>query len=259
MAEGVNKRSGSWERSYMVELDRISKRHLGFFAANELEYYNRLIGDVTMRLRAFPDEMLAMRGPHEKLWNALAYTNQNLRKLKRTKVSSWSDVLQNVAGLFPIEDDQLQLDDRKLLIFDVLADGGKIHPHMRRNLAAELIKTAITQADILLQSQKSTSGQMRSAIQMLLPAAPNEKRHIQLSRDLITMRWNKDARQTEITLPYTDRPLIVSDYDITDEKFNLMVIRPLQGPEGQWQIVLYNTPSRYMLELRDPVAHLRRE
>jgi hypothetical protein len=258
MADSLNKRPGSWERSYLIDIDNISKRHLKFFAVNEFEYYNRLIGDVTMRLRAFPEEINSMKGTYEKLWNALAYSNQNLRKLGKTKVSSWPESLKNSVTFLPIKDDQLQLDDRKLLIFDVLAENGKIHPQMRRSLASELIKTAIVQADALLQSQKSVTGQMRNAIQMLLPAEPHEKRHLQISKDLLELHWNKDAKQTEITLPYTDRPLIIRDQNITDEKFTMMIVRPLQAPDGQWQIVLYNTPARYMLELRDPVPHMRR-
>jgi hypothetical protein len=258
MSEPINKRPGTWERSYMIDIDKVSKRHLRFFAANELEYYNRLIGDVTMRLRAFPEEINGMKGPYEKLWNALAYTNQNLRRLGKTKISHWPDILKNAATLLPAKDGELQLDDRKLLIFDVLSENGKIHPQMRRNLASELIKTAIAQADSLVQSQKSTTGQMRNAIQMLLPAELNEKRHLQISKDLLELRWNKDSKQTEITMPYTDKPLIIRDHNITDEKFTIMVIRPLQTSDDQWQIVLYNTPSRYMLDLRDPVPNMRR-
>ncbi len=258
MSDSINKRPGNWERSYLIDVDTISKRHLKFFAANELAYYNRLIGDVTMRLRAFPEELNGMKGPYEKLWNALAYSNQNLRKLGKIKISSWPDLLKNAVTFLPVKDDHLQLDDRKLLIFDVLAEDGKIHPHMRRSLASELIKTAIAQAEHLLQSQKSATGQMRNAIQMLLPADSNEKRHLQISSDLIKLRWDKDAKQTEITVPYTDKPLIINDHNITDEKFTMMIARPLQSPDGPWQVVLYNTPSRYMLELRDPVAHTRR-
>jgi hypothetical protein len=258
MTDSLNKRPGSWERSYSIEIDRTTKRHLSFFAANELEYYNRLISDVTMRLRAFPQEIIEMRGPYEELWNSLAFSNQNPRKLGKTKLSSWPRALREAAAFLPIVNGYAQLEDRKLLIFDVLSENGRIHPVMRRNLASALIKTAIAQADVLLQSQKSSTGQMRNAVQMLLPADPAEKRHLQLSRDLIDLRWHKDANHTAITIPYTDRPLIINDHNITDEKFTMIAVRPMQLPEGPWQVILYNAPVEYLLDLRDPVYHMRR-
>lgn len=92
---------------------------------------------------------------------------------------------------------------------------------------------------------------------MLLPAESAEKNHLQLVRELIKLEWNSTNRSTEITVPYTDRQLVIKDHNLTDEKFNLIVLKPSINSESQWQAVLYNTQARYLLDLRDSMPYVR--
>ena len=257
------RRPGSWEKSYNINIDPVTKKHLKFFMANELAYYNTLITNATMRLRAFPEEVMELKEGYERLWNAIAWSGMNIRELAKIELKKWPNELRTAVPSSSTKNGKLNLSDRKMMLFDSISYQGKIHPSMRRAIASELFRTMIPQAEQLVQSQKNTTGQMRSPVHMLMPFEYPEKRHIQLTRDLIKIKWNPENRSTEITVPYTDKPLIVKDHNITDERFDMIVIRQQPNVEvneaSSWQITLLNTNHRYMMELTDQSLHMRRK
>lgn len=262
MEKSGQKRHGNSERTYNIDIDAISKRHLRFFIEQETAYYNALVNDVTMRLRAFPEDVVNMRGACERLWAALAHTNSNLRALAKRPVEDWPTSVRQSLDPGLIVDGRLVLDERRTMIFDALNAQGKIHPNMRRSMAAEMLKLCITNAESLAAAHKSESGQMRNPVQMLLPAEPQEKRHIQLTKDLVKMGWDLVAKQTSITVPYTDRPLVIRDYNVTDERYTTMVIRQQSNGDANdaspWSVTFVHGPYRYLLDLRDQSANHRR-
>lgn len=258
----ASRRPGSWDRTYNIEIDAISKRHLSFFISNELSYYNSLVNDVNMRLRAFPDDVMGMRGTYDKLWSAVAFGNVNLRALIKRPISKWHEIYKTAAFMLPTKDGKLVIEDKKLMLFDALTAPGKIHPNMRRSMATELLKTAISQAENLSYIQKSSTGTMRSPVQMLLPAETHEKRHVQLTNDLFEMRYDREKKQSEIRVPYTDRPLVIKDHDVSDEKATVLIIRqPADGIDqnAPWQVSFMNTQHRYLMEVRDQSGFQRRK
>lgn len=251
----LNHKRATREKSFHVEVDTVSRRHLMFFIKNELDYYNELINNVTMRLRAFPEEITSLREGYGKLWTAVAYSGKNFRELLKTKVSSWPKAISESVPTFIIKNDQVILDDRKVMLFDAISVKGDIHPTMRKNIASELLSAILPQADQLIQGQKNLQGQMRDPVHMLVPHYYPERRHIQLTRELVKLNYNKDKQQTEVTIPYTDKPLIVKDHNIVDEKWDIMLIR--QQPnisvtvDSPWQIDLMITSHKYLLDITD--------
>jgi hypothetical protein len=251
------------ERSFQIEIDNISKRHLMFFMQNELSYYNNVINNGTMRLRAFPEEIVAMREGFGRLWAAIAFTGKNIREFLKEDIKKWPQVLKDAVPQIAIQNGRVSIDEKKLMLFDAISVTGNIHPAMRQHIASELLSTMLPQADQLVQCHKSTTGQMKDPVHMLVPREYPERRHIQLTRDLIKMSYNKEKEQTEITVPYTDKPLIIKDHDLTAEKFNVMLIR--QQPNVSvnantpWQIDLMITSHKYLMDIVDQNLYTKKK
>lgn len=262
MANSSYKRSGNKERSFSIELDSTSKRHLKFFMENELSYYNRIIDSVTVRLRAFPEEVVSMRDGYGKLWSAIAYSGMNLRDLIKKDVKNWPAAFSGSLPANLVENNRFVINEKKLMLFDAISQTGNIHPQMRTHIASEILSTILPQADQLVQSQKNALGTMKDPVHMLVPKYYPERRHIQLTKDLVKIVYNKEQQQSEITIPYTDRPLIVKDSNLSEEKYNIMVIR--QQPnvsvtnQSPWQIDLMITSHKYLVDLTDQNVYLKK-
>lgn len=250
------------ERSFHIEIDSVTKRHLMFFMQNELEYYNSMINNVTIRLRAFPEEIVAIRDGYGRLWSAIAFTGKNIREFLKEDISKWPKSLRDAVPQSSISNGKVTIDEKKLLLFDAISMPGRIHPSMRQHIAAEVLSTILPQADQLIQGQKSISGSMKDPVYMLVPRAYPEKRHIQLTKDLIKVKYNKELDQSEITVPYTDKPLIIKDHDISSEKYNVLLIR--QQPNVNvnsstpWQVDLVITNHRYVIDIVDQNIYTKR-
>jgi hypothetical protein len=233
-----------------------------FFMAQELNYYNGMVNNATIRLRAFPEEIMALKDGLERLWSAVAFSGQNIRELAKLEMVKWPRELRTAVPSAYIKDGKLNFNDKKFMLFDIVSMKGNIHPQMRRNLAAELLRNIIPQAEQLVQGQKNTAGQMRDPVHMLMPMDYPERRHIQLVRDAVTMSYDHDKKQTEITIPYTDKPLIVRDSNLTVEKYDILVIRQQPNVEvnesTNWQVAMMHTTHRYLLDMTDQNVHARK-
>lgn len=250
------------ERSYHIELDNVSKRHLKFFMENELNYYNYLVNNATIRLRAFPEEVVALREGYGRLWSAVAYLGKNLREFIKKDVKEWPNSISTLLPSSAVQNGKVSIDEKKLMLFDAISGIGNIHPTMRRHMASELLSTILPQADQLVQSHKNSTGQMRDPVHMLMPKQYPERRHIQLTRDLVKINYNRETQQSEVTVPYTDKPLIVKDFNLTEEKWDIMLIR--QQPnisvtaESPWQIDLVITNHKYLMDLTDQNVYAKK-
>lgn len=250
------------DRSLTIEIDAITKRHLKFFMQQELAYYNMLINNATMRLRAFPEEFLGLKDGYERLWCTLAFHGKSIRELARMPLSRWPKDLRSSLPSACIAGDKLQVSEKKMMLFDIVSVRGNIHPQMRKVLAAEMLRYMIPQAEQLVQSQKNSTGQMRSPVQMLMSYDYPEKRHIQLAKELVAVTYDADNKCSLIKVPYTDRPLVVRDSNLTSDRFDVLVIR--QQPnidvndDTPWHISMINSPHRYLLDLTDQHMHATR-
>lgn len=257
------KRAPNRERSHTIDIDPITKGHLKFFMKQELNYYNNMINNTTIRLRAFPEELVALKEGYERLWSALAYSGLNIRDLANIDLKKWPHDLRITVPSSATKNGKLHFNDKKFMLFDIVSMKGNIHPQMRRVLSAELLKSVLPQAEQLVQLQKNSTGQMRSPIHMLMPMEYPERRHIQLISDIVKMRYNHETKQTEITIPYTDKPLIVRDANLADEKYDVMIIRQQPHIEvnesTNWQISLMHSTHRYLLDQTDQLLHARKQ
>lgn len=257
------KRAPNRERSHTIDIDPVTKGHLKFFMEQELNYYNNMINNTTIRLRAFPEEIVALKEGYERFWSAVAYSGLNIRDLAKIDLKKWPRELRTAVPSVAIKDGKLNFNDKKFMLFDIVSMKGNIHPQMRRVLSAELLKSVIPQAEQLVQLQKNSTGQMKAPIHMLMPMAYPERRHIQLISDIVNMRYNHETRQTEISIPYTDKPLIVRDANLADEKYEIMIIRQQPHIEvnesSNWQISLMHATHRYLLDQTDQNMNVRRQ
>jgi hypothetical protein len=263
MVEETTSTRRNRERSQVIITDSVTRRHLKFFIDKEFNHQNQMISISTMRLRAFPEEILGLKDGFERFWNSLAFNGHSVRDLAKIPVSKWNKDLRNSVPSSAVVDDKLSLSERKMMLFDIASLNGGIHPSMRRAMASEILKTLIPQAEQILSSQKSATGQMRTPVQMLQAYQYPEKRHLQLTRDLVGMHYDSASGITEIKIPYTDKPLIAKDVNLTNEKYDLMIIRQTPNIEVSdatpWQVDLMHTTHRYLLELTDQRLDQRRK
>lgn len=257
------RRTEGRERRFTIDLDQNSRRQLRYYMSQELQYYNQLVNAVNMKLRAFPEDFVSMKNSFEKLWTTLAASGQNLDVLANKNINDWPTELRNSVPTSVCKNDKIVLDTRKKMLLNMVAVAGQIHPLTRAGIASEVIKTTIPQAEVLAQSKKGDSGQLKMPLQMLVSYEYPEKRHVQLHADAVTMTYNAEQNHTEIKTPYTSTPLLVKNMDITKTPYDLMIIR--QQPNvnvndmSPWTITMVQTTRGYMLNLTDQNPYQRKK
>ena len=82
---------------------------------------------------------------------------------------------------------------------------------------------------------------MKNPIQMLQPKEFEFKRHLQLTKELSKILYDKDTESSFVTIPYIETPIKVEGYDLVKSQFNHITIRQRPGSppaaDTQWQSI----------------------
>ena len=244
----------SFERTYNIDLNDNDKKHLKSLMVQELNYYNTLITELNSKLRVLYTEIINLKDAYERIWINVAQTGIDLRILAKKPLDQWPETFKPYQEQIA-KNSRLLITDRMMMIMDIAATKANIHPQVRRMIAMEIFKNVYPMAKQIEELHTNASGQMRNPIQMLQPKEFEFKRHLQLTKDLTKIKYDKDTESSFITIPYIDEPIKIVGYDLVKSQFNHITIRQRPGSppsaDTQWQITIREGTGQYMLNLTD--------
>jgi hypothetical protein len=242
------------ERTYNILLDNTTKKSLVSFMKEELTYYNTLIIGFNSKIRVLYTEIENLKDNYERVWLAVAQTEFDVRTLVNKPIDTWPDMFKPYADII-VKGNRFIIPDRMMMLFDLAATKAKFHPLIRRLIAAEVLHWVQPQAKQLAESDLSTTGQMRSPIQMLQPLEYIYKRHVQLINGIVEVTYDSGSGTTLLKIPYSSEPLQVEGHDLTKMPHDHFIIRQKTGDIPQedtpWQITVREGPGKYLLDVTD--------
>jgi hypothetical protein len=247
-----------YRKTFEVETTKDVDNHLGYFIKQELGYYNALVEQLGPRLRAFPQELLAIKDREKKLWEACAEHAVPAQKLLDHPVNEWPEKLRLLESLVYDQAGEPKITSAQANILSIAAAPARLHPQVRKNISSEILRYMIGQSDSVIASQK-TEG-FRSPIQLLTTHTLESKRHLQIPGSLVKMSYDAGSNSTHISIPYTKEPLVVHGIDITEARFNVLIVRASDSNAAgrKWFVDLKDSTSRYMLNLTDSVERRKK-
>ena len=245
-------RKNTWQRTFEITANPSQARTLNHFIKNELAYYQLLSSQLGIRMRAFPEDFISNTPSMEKLWLFAARYSVSASQLKQQPQHRWpSEISGNWQAMWNKNGDYL-LTPGDEVIMNILATPCHMHRDIRRNMAEEVIMQVSSQADILHAAQNTQ--EMRAPVQTLPEHDYHTKRHVQIPRNLVKCIFNAVEGQTELTIPYCHDPLLIQQQDITDSKWDLMVISQLHNDpvkNNLLQVSLRTTKQKYIVTYQD--------
>lgn len=237
-----------------VELEN----NLIYFMTQELNYYNSLISQLTPRLRAFPKEILHLRDKDLRLWEVCAEYAVDPNQLVTYPVEQWPKHLQHHGQVVYDQQGNSKISAGQISVLAIAAGPARLHAHMRKHMAVEILNYMYSQADTLLAAQKTDT--MRAPMQMLQTCTVDNKRHIQLERRLVKINYDAESGDSLITVPYSKEPIRIANVDISESRFTIMVIRcPHPGSKDKkWHVELKDPTSKYLINLTDYTERRRK-
>ena len=247
-----------YQKTFEVETTKDIDNHLGYFIKQELGYYNTLVEQLGPRLRAFPQDLLSIKDREKKIWEACAEHAVPAQKLLDHPATEWPAHLRLFESLVYDQEGVPTITSAQANILSIAASPARLHPQVRKNISSEVLKYMLGQAESFLASHKLEG--FRSPMQLLNTHTLESKRHIQMPGSLVKMSYDEESNSTNVSTPYTKDPLVIQGVDITEARFNTVVIRASgSNPVGRkWFMDLKDSTSRYMLDLTDSFERRKR-
>jgi hypothetical protein len=253
----VTKPKRNWERTINFELDAGEKVRLLTLIQNERQYHNFLVNELNSKLRVMSNEILNIKDHYERLWGAVAFSKTKLRSLLKKSTDDWPAELRPFANLI-IKDGKLAIDEKLIMIYDIAAYDVDLDPSMRRAIASEILKWIQPQARAIDAMLNNTTNRLAAPIHMLQPLTADNKRHLQLIGNVVSVEYDSEHNQSTITIPYLKNSIVVKNQDLTKSSFDNVVLRPSATNQTAWQLTAKEGSGRYQVDLLDAVYKPRR-
>ena len=262
----VERRSRGTEfYSLPIEVVPSDKNRLEGFFTQELTYFNHLIENFSSRVRSIPESLLEFDETWIKVLGAVAAEGKSVKPLMKSL-----EYVKFPAALEPYKTQLLGVDsngarhltERKMLVLDLAAGPGVLLPTVRKNMAIEAFKHYAEQATRVLNPGAKRPGHeddemaYKIAPEMLEVVDSDRKRHLQIPKSCVKLKWDPEKEETLIGVEYAVKPIVVKGVNlIQDHDWNFMIIHQEPGqmvnPATPWVVDLRKTSSGYLLKYLD--------
>lgn len=245
-------RKNTWQKTFEVTANDAQARTLNHFIKNELAYYQLLSSQLGIRMRAFPEDFINNTPSLERIWLFAAKYNVTAQTLKAQPQTKWPSDIVNSWGAMWNRNGEYLLSSGAESIMNLMATPCHLHADVRRNIAEEVLASIKHQAEILHAAQHTI--ELRSPVQTLPEHDSFTKRHVQLPRHLVKCVFNAMTGNTEVTIPYCREPLLIQQQDISENKYDLMVISQVNTEVDKKQLLqisLRTSKNKYLITYTD--------
>ena len=245
------------DQSHIVVVDPDDQRRLRLFFLHELSLYNTLIESFESRTRAFPAQISSITDKDIELFCLLAENNLQLDDLKNEQ--GLPQRLMEMRG--SVVDRKIQTTasrDWQFLISNVLRQKLAVLPTTKRMMIESMCRFYRDQADILKDPQTSTITDIsyRATANNLAKMDASSKRHAQISRKEVRVRFDNEQDSSLVSIPLCRQPVVVPGVNLNERQgWNLMILRQEPGQsvndDTPWIAEFKDTRNQYLLKLTD--------
>lgn len=242
---------------YTVVVKDQDQRRLNQFGLHELAFYNQIVECMESRTRAFPKQVSELTNNQILILGELAKVGakwdqavphecwqkphmQNFKKeFSHMDKCVWPDWLQHVA--------QVILNMKVVVI-----------PDTKQIMIRTLMEFFRDQAQIFKEPLNSDKHDMAYRVppQNLCKQDAQTKRHVQIPRATVKIKYEQDADQSLVYTPLTQEPLAIPGINLNErDGWQMLVIRQEPGrhvtPDTPWLAEFRHTQNQYLIRLVD--------
>lgn len=235
------------DHSHFIVVDAQDQKRLQAFVLHELALYNTIVECFESRTRAFPKQVSAITDTEIQLLAALCEHGLQIQDLNNADAKLPERIQQLMPALKDNQGKFALADHMKWIFETILKQKFAVVPQTKKQMVVDLLQFFREQADILKDPQNSAVMEVAYRVppSNLSKQDIHSKRHLQVPRSAIKIKYNHEQDLTEITTPLTHNPIQVLGVNLNEfNRWTTMVIR--QEP-GRW--VSYDTP--WVAEFRD--------
>lgn len=242
---------------YELIIDPFDKTNLKAYMREELNSYNYLIENLTAKVRCNPEQLSIYVRDWETLYGHVAFNSIDVYKLwmfeGKSKSPSIPESLEKFKSLFIDDFGKFILNEANANILSVPGKKFTFHPKMKRLQALEALKYHREQFAPSLKGSKTSPAKNNTEFLELLD--DNRKRHVQLTRDLMEIRYENE--NSYIKIPYARSPIVVKGVNLNEleSTWNYAIIHQepgkLPASLSPWQIELKSVSSYYLIKYLD--------
>lgn len=250
----VKKKRGIWA---LVDLPPVEAEQLMGYMSEELKFYNALASSLASRCRTSPNSLRSLNHGWIRIFSQLAFDGVDVSYLLNSNEDSQlPDNLEPFRMFlvgFNIKGERF-LTPEIFSILEVACTPGNLHPIVRRNMALEILRHYQDQSKKVLNRGLEKSV-YRSSLEMLPKLSADEKNHLQFPRTTLKrVCWNSDENCTEVWHCYSDTAIQIKNVNLTDKKWNLLVLQPASASkDSSWIIEAKNSERPYLVKYTTPL------
>jgi len=260
MSNTIQKKRPYNKKVFEVEVSTKTEKNLKYFMQQELQYYNTVVYHLNARMKAFPQDILAIKDRDIKLLETCAQFATDPEKLVTTKPEEWPEQFKSYTNVVYNADGSRRIDDKTVGVIQIGTIPGNIHNLVRRNIISEAFNYVSSNATIVLAGQKTET--LRAPIYMLQTHSMTTKRHMQLTKNLVKIKFNEERVGSDIYTPYNKEPLHVAGYDLSEIPYTILVIKssmPKYSSEKlSWAVEFKDIKAGYLITLTDSYPYKKR-
>jgi hypothetical protein len=219
--------------SYTVHVQPSDQKRLQQFALHELAYYNTVIEALESRTRAFPKQVAELTPTQ------IEAVCESVKLNTITEAVHKPDWLSFVVG---------QILKPKVVMI----------PETRVIMTRTLFEFFRDQAQILKEPINNDKLEIsyRVSPQNLSKLDAQQKRHVQIPRSQVKIRWDTEQDCSLISTPLNAEPIQIPGINLNErEGWHMMVIRQEPGrwvsPDTPWMVEFRHTHNQYLIRLTD--------
>lgn len=262
----------SWR--FMVNVSPYDKNNVMLHMRQELIYYNALVEFFSGKIRTEPKDITQVLASHEKVFLECARLGFNMRSImfKQGANTELPGKLEaQRSQIFESGTKSFKITEKLMIFFEIASTPANIHPIVRWRIAKAVLRTFKEQAANMKVVIGSETQSYRNTPSLLETLDPAQKRHVQIPRELLKIKWDEDKSISKIYNPYTSMPLIINGINIgkTEEKredgsihvyealgpWNILLLHQQGGTVAvyttPWEIDLKTTNKGYLTDYLD--------
>lgn len=233
-----------------VKINHRNATRLKSFMKEELAYYNGLLTVMLPYYSRDPKFFKNLTEEQIEIFGEVAKTGFRASTIRHVKESTVLPAsLEKYRHFLLGKENGVRIMTESFIHFlDAAATPAAISTGTRMYMAREMLKYFINLANG--PSRENNLAPTRILEQM----DDSRKRHLQIHRTCMEIKWNEDMGVSEITIPYMADPIIVP-YNIKKIPFSIMIVkqagRSVPVPTTPWEVEFRITNSQYQLTYLD--------
>jgi hypothetical protein len=257
----MRKESGPWRNgggSHTAFVTPNDQKRLNALFSHERALYNGLIDIFESRTRVFPQMIFDISATERKLFAEVAARGIKWKDVDPNPLS-WPTSLHKVRQELTESKKGLKINGQMDLMLQEL---GKLNysvlPNTKRMMVNTVMEFYQHQADIIKDPQHSELIEVAYRVPPANLTRMDEKlkRHCQVVRTDVQVKYDNQEDKTLITCPLTINPIVVPGINLNERgNWNVMVVRQESGRyvdyNTPWLVEFKQTNNQYLLKLID--------